>query len=385
MPAGQENLQEMINNVMEEYPLYPFENCKRRINDRLRGLIARRPWSGLVKYGVFDAPDQYTTGTVDTTNGSNVVSGTSTAWPFTDVVNTTLSNAITETGVQDATPASMTGIEEGAYLLIDGAASNEEAVFVISKDSTTFRANFTNTHDAAETVQQGSYAGRQFRVDFNHPHLTIVGFSSATRMLLDRPWAGDTDTDQTYEITAVYISLGRDVKEILTMVNQARHYQFQLYVPKTYLDWIDPRRARTREAYILSFHETDPGGSPLYEIYPRPTSQGAYPYIYIKQWAPLDKELDILPNGIRSDIITAQVRADAARWPRHKTLEGGIYYDLGVSDRLVAEAESQIEIMKQQDDSTNIMTLLWNYRSWNLAGGGGEDFLQSHDELSYYA
>ncbi len=65
---------------------------------------------------------------------------------------TTLSNAITGTGSQAATPASIASIIVGSVLEVDTGA-NEETVTVTAITATTFTANFTKTHIAGVTIK----------------------------------------------------------------------------------------------------------------------------------------------------------------------------------------------------------------------------------------
>lgn len=371
----------MYDAVLKKNPSYDSIQCKQDINDILREIMARRPWSGLVKYGILSVPAQYTTGTVTATINSNVVTGVNTAWPYNDVVNTTLLTTTIETGIIDVTPAAMTNIVAGRWLTIDGGNAGEEAVFVISIDTATgtFRANMTKTHTAAVTITCGSMAGRQFRVNSQTPFVTASGFTSATRMLIDQGWPYSTLATQTYEITFVYVSLGQDVKEILTLVNPDRQYQFRVNVQKMEIDAEDPRRAVSQMPYKLAYHAPDPGGAPLFELWPRPTSVAAYPYFYIRAWTPMSGDNDILPQGIRSDVVVKLGRAEAARWPGHKKIDGGIYYDLALADRLVKEAEVNIQYMKLEDDSTAIMQQIYSYRRWPW-GGPSPDYYQTDSE-----
>lgn len=384
MPVPQqENFQQMVNSVLLKYPDYEHTAVKNDINDILRKLMARRPWSGIVKYEILALPTAYATGTITTTVNSNVFTGASTAWPFTDVVSTTLSTAILEPGMQDITPASMTGIRAGQYLMIDGGNAGEEAVFVISITSTDFRARCARTHLAAVTIRCSSLAGQQIRTNGSSPFYTVTGVTSAARLLVDKNWGGVTAATQSYQICQVYVSLGQDVKQVLTMVNLAQTYRFAIDVPKSVLDQIDARRDAAQFPYALSFHEPDPAGSPLYEIYPRATTRIQLPYFYVKQWSPLDGNLDLLPMGIRSDVVVKYARAEAARWPGHKIKSGGIYYDPKVASDLIKEADMEVEFMKLEDDSTAIMSMYWQYASWRMGGGGGPSWFQSHDDLSF--
>lgn len=385
MPTPQsQNFREIYDAVGKKFPLYDPIQAKQDVNDNLRMIMARRTWSGLVKYGILAVPASYTTGTVSTTRNSKVITGVSTAWAFNDVVNTTLVNDIISTGILDATPTSMTNIEAGRWLTIDGGTASEEAVFVISIDPTsaTFRAAFSKTHLAPAAILSGSLAGRQFRINSLTPFMTCVGFTSATRMLVDFNWPIASMATQSYEITMVYVSFGQDVKEMLTMVNPDRQYQFDVNSQKALLDATDPRRAVSQMPYKLAYHTTDPAGAPLYEMWPRPTSEAAYPYFYIREWSPLVEDNDLLPNGIRSDVLTKLGRAEAARWPGHKGLQGGIYYDPQLANSLIVEAERDIDYMKNEDDSTAIMQLVYQYKKWRF-GGAGPDYFQTDYESWY--
>lgn len=385
MPTPQsQNFRQIYDAIGKKFPNYDTIQAKQDVNDILRRIMARRPWSGLVKYGILSVPNSYSTGTVTTTRNSNLITGSGTTWTFDDVVSTTLQDDITQTGIIDVTPASMTSIVAGRWLMIDGGNAGEEAVFVISIDVSagTFRAQITKTHSSAVTIKCGSMAGRQFRISSQTPFMTVTGVTSATRLLLDFNWPIAGTAGSAYEITMVFVSLGQDVKEMLTMVNPDRQYQFEVNGQKAMLDAIDPRRAVSQMPYRLAYHAPDPGGAPLYEMWPRPTSEAGYPYFYIKEWTPMTEDNDLLPNGIRSDVIVKFGCAEAARWPGHKKLEGGIYYDPDLAKSYVAEAEREVEYMKLEDDSTAIMQMIYQYKKWRF-GGPGPDYYQTDDQ-SYY-
>jgi len=381
MPSPQyENLRQMIDNVLEDYPHYEESIVRRKINDHLRNLISRRPWSGLIKYNIMSVPAPYVTGLVNVTLGNRYIVGIGTGWPTNDIVNTTLSLAVGDTGYQETTPVSMTGIIAGRWLLVGQGTANEETVFVISTTATTFVASYTKTHAAAETVLCSSLAGLQFRPGFYSPFYTVTGVPTATSIILDKPWGSPTATNSGYSISTVYVSFGQDAKMIFSIVNQARSWQLFLHAPKAYLDHKDPRRQNQGSVYMAVFHETDPAGAPLWELYPRPNNEQVFPYFYQKHWAPLENDLDILPNGIRSDVIVKKVKSEAARWPKHRILEGGIYYDTNISLALAREAEMDIEQMQMDDDNTNIMRMFWEYQRFRF----GDEFWQSHDPESFY-
>lgn len=383
MPTRQqENFRQMIDHVLGDFPHYPEQLVERSINDHVQKLIAKRPWSGLTQYGLLAVPDEVKTGTVTTTLGSAVVTGVATGWAVNDKANTTVSITTTETGIIDMTPVSMTGIEEGVYLLIDGGQAAEEAVFVLQVTATTFQADFANVHASAETIERSSLTGLQFRTDFNSPFVTVTGVSSSTRLLLEKEWANGSATGTSYTIALVFTSFGRDLKWLYTVVNLTRRFQLIVNYTKQVLDFSDPQRAATQSTFMAVFHETDPGGSPLFELYPRPLTDKAFPFFYIKVAARMTQDNEFLPNGIRSDVVVKRVEADAFRWAQHKKVAGGIYYDPGIARDLVGESHMEIEEMAQDDDNTHIMRMMWDYRNWPMRLGS--EFWQSHDADSFY-
>lgn len=70
---------------------------------------------------------------------------------LTNRVNTTLNVAINSTGVQYATPASMSDIIPGEIVTVD-TAGQQEKVIVMAVTSTQFQANFTKTHAAGVAI-----------------------------------------------------------------------------------------------------------------------------------------------------------------------------------------------------------------------------------------
>lgn len=385
MPTPQQqNYRQMIDSVLKKYPDYDVNQVKQDINDALREIMARRSWSGLVHYAILPVPASYLVGTVTTVQGSNVVNGVGTTWLWNDILTTSLQIGNVETGIIDVQPTSMANINPGMWLTVSGGNADQECVYVISIDqaASTFRARFAQIHVAGVSITCGSMAGRQFRTNSNCPFYTVTGLVSPTQLIISFPWAYSSLSNTSYEITLVYVSFGQDVKEMLTMVNPDRQYQFYLNCPKALLDAQDPRRSWSSMPFRLAYHEPDPAGAPLYEIWPRPTSVASYPYIYLRAWTPLEGDNDILPNGIRSDIVTKIARAEAASWAGHKLIQGGVYYDMQLASRLKAEAEKGIQEMKNEDDSTAIMQLVYQYRNWGYGGGPPPNWYNT-DSQSY--
>jgi len=372
----------MQDHVLTVCPKYPPQLIRRKINDNLRTITAKRVWSGLTKQQILSVPAAFSDGTIDSVTGSDVITGTATGWPVDDKVSTTLSADVISAEILDAVPVSMVGVEPNTYMMIDGGGANEEAVYVLSTTATTFRARFAKTHLATETVNRSSLSNLQLKIGINSPFYTATGISSPTRLILDKVIAQPAETTASYSLSLVYTNFAPDLKMLISVVNLERRYRIIIHMPKDTIDYSDPHRTLTQTTYMVVSHEVDPAGSQLYELYPRPISEQAIPFFYHYQFPPLEDDGDFLPNGIRSDVIVRLTTADALVWPKHKIIEGGIYYDPAESTRLKQQAVMDIEAMEMEDDNTMIMRQQWSYADWPF-GGFGADWHQSHDWDSY--
>ncbi len=372
----------MQDHVLTVCPKYPPQLIRRNINDNLRKITSKRVWSGLTKQLILSVPAAYAVGTIDATTGSNVIIGNATAWPVDDVVSTDLALDVISAEVLDAKPTSMVGVEPNTYMLIDGGGANEEGVYVLSTTATTFRARFAKTHLATETVTRSSLSNLQMKIGILSPFYTVTGISSPTRLIIKDIIAQPSELDASYSLSLVYTNFAPDLKMLISVVNLERRYRIIIHMPKDTIDYSDPHRTLTQTTYMVVSHEVDPAGSQLYELYPRPTSEQAIPFFYHYQFPALEDDGDFLPNGIRSDVVVRMSIADALVWPRHKIIEGGIYYDPQQSATLRGQAVVDIEAMEMEDDNTMIMRQQWSYADWPF-GGFGADWHQSHDWDSY--
>lgn len=101
-------------------------------------------------------------------------------------VNTTIGTVIGVPGIVTVTPAAMTNIVLGMFLVV-GAGGSLETVYVISVTATQFTANFTKTHAGADTVVNGYVSGTisanttgRIQVALGAGVLTNVGTVAAT-------------------------------------------------------------------------------------------------------------------------------------------------------------------------------------------------------------
>jgi len=317
MAFYRDNLATMIGRVRDVKQNAQPGQIARWINDRIREVIDSRPfWTDLMQRGVWNFPNQYSTGTIWTTTGSSLITGVSTAWPINDVINTTLSAAVSQTGIFDATPASMTGIKPGMFLLLNAGGGNQEAVAVRLVTGSTFTAKFQNTHSAAETVQCSSLAGQQFQAMNNTPVMTIRSVRSATSLEVDQPWAGAavaSSAKQSYQIIQRYVTPGPDLKRILAVVDPTQGIPLFFDIKYTFLETMDPQRTSYNSPQMVVDLGPDESGNMQYEVWPPPTSQYALRYLYAKGWPDLVSMNDQPPPFINPVLFTDGAIATALR------------------------------------------------------------------------
>lgn len=118
-------------------------------------------------------------------------------------INTTLVSAINQTGIQQATPANMAGINDTETLTID-SGSNLEQVTVTAITATTFTANFLRAHPAGVSVTGAAVVSTSLQTA-----ITGTGSQTATPVSTAGMLVGQTlaiDTGNAFEevvVTAV--------------------------------------------------------------------------------------------------------------------------------------------------------------------------------------
>jgi hypothetical protein len=365
----------MVGHVKRFRPNVSDQLIQDWLTARVRqALDARTYWSDLIIQKVLSVPAAYSTGTIALTTGSTTVTGTGTAWATNDVVNTTLSSAVEEIGYATATPASMSGIEIGKPLYID-AGGTPEVVVPVEVNSVSFKALFTMTHAAAQTVTASSHAGRQLRVSNATPVFTVQAVVSATSLIIDNPWGDEDVTAQTYNIMQLYFILAHDLKEILWMVDKQVGRPLRVHAPVTEANWRDPQRSSTGDPQALIDFGPNSAGDMLYELWPRQTGARQLPYAYYKQWPEMTKDNDRPPWFINPTIFVHGAIADALRF--RNTDDRDRYHNPTLADHYEQRFLVGLEDAKNNDESKMQSAYGFDYRQ--VFGAGGANFWQSHD------
>ena len=373
MPQYTETLKNLIGAVRQQKPNAPPDNIVNWLNWRMRQLLDFRTyWAGLITRGTLNCPAAYNTGTVSTTIGSTTVTGTATAWPTNDVVNTTLSAAVTRPGFQSATPASMTGINTFTTLYIGGA--NPEVVAPSSVTTGVFWANFTLTHSSGDPITCSSLVGRQFKPGFQYPVFTITAVPTATSMIVDQAWAGTALSSATYNIIKMYYVFATDLKGLMSVVDPQQGIELQLHYPLTQMNWDDPQRSSTNLPQYVVDHSVDANGNAVYELWPPPTTAYVLYFLYYKQWPDMKADGDTPPPFMNPAVIAYGAIADALRT---KVQPNDPYYDLQSAQAWEGRFMAGAEAMMNADNDKFQQAYTWPPRAMGLPGGN--TFWVSHD------
>lgn len=94
--------------------------------------------------------------------------------------------------------------------------------------------------------------GEQFRTGINSPIYTIARFDSATQIELDYPWGPVTATNQGYRIYQCYFTPPADFHQFISVWDPNFAYQLRLDMHQEELNYIDPQRANTGQAYVVA-------------------------------------------------------------------------------------------------------------------------------------
>lgn len=371
--AVQENFRQMVDHVLSYNPDCPPQLAKRRINTRLRQVQDRRMWGGLLIRGEIYIPAAYSTGTVTTVTGSDVVTGAATAWPWNDMVNTTMSAVTVVNELQDITPVSMANISPGDFLLVSQGLADEEYLLVYSIKATSFRARPTQTHLAASTLNKSSLVGRQFRLGTVKPFYTIKGITQAQGMKIELPWSHLGGTNQAYQVVQAYVSMEPNLRMVWSVVNTAQGWRLRLNMPQDVLNTYDAWRQTTGWVYMLTDYIPDMIGRFRYELYPTPSMEQGFPYLAYRTVPNLEDDEDTPPPCIPSHVLVHGAIADVLVYNPKSP-----YYDPGTSKMFMGQYSIDLEQAVMADDSIYMQNLMWSYGKYPFSQMGSA-YWQSHD------
>lgn len=382
--AGMSNW-DAIGRIRDVVPR-PQAMAQNFLNRRIRNVIDSRTWSDLIRMGMIVIPQQYTTGTVSLSSGSNQVAGVGTNWPVNDAVNTALATQITDSpGYVEIQPSSMLGINQGMYLLLDQETpASTEVISVQKVKGNRFVAYCQYPHAVSISLQASSLAGRQFGAGNYVP--TVQAVTSPTTLRVDMAYGGVAQVGISYQIYVLYVKPTPAGSTTPSSTARRMLHAFDaiagnpIGTDKTW-DYImlgDPQLQDTGDPLELVSTPPDPGGTMQWTLWPIQTGPYAIGVIFQDGWPPLVQPNDLLPPFINEEIFIAGAIADCCRSrvianERQKDP----LYDLAAAKYWDDEYKGLLETATQSDQG-RWMTSLSDYRTRMAAFAPNYNWLRAH-------
>lgn len=95
--------------------------------------------------------------------------------------------------------------------------------------------------------------GRQFRFGIYTPIYTITAVDSATSLVLDQPWIGGSQINQSYLLYQAYYSTPADFREWLTLKDPQNNFKLHTNIMQPQLDFWDPQRSQNQTPRCVAF------------------------------------------------------------------------------------------------------------------------------------
>lgn len=375
MPVNRHTLSSMQRIVQAAKPNCPADTIKEYLNASLRFVMDLVTyWADLESTQVLSIPAVYNTGTVAAATGSPVVTGTSTAWPVSDVVSTTLASAILDAGYQEIELGSRVGVDFRSVLLVDVGTPSEEVVPLVRVDDEVIEGKFRFPHNAGATVTMSSLVNRQIRFGGNHPAFTILGVRSATSLIMDMAWGDVALSGGRYTILQQYVMIAPYLKDVLAVINRRAGIPMEPHTAQHELDAVDPQRTATGDPVVLADLRPSVGGVAQFELWPAPVSAQQIEVRSANDWPEMRRPSDRPPPFLNPSIFIDQAKAEALRT---KIGEVDPYFNPVIAREIDMRSMALIEAAKNANDGR----ILKSYQ--REAGFSrypyGTTFAQSHD------
>lgn len=238
----------------------------------------------------------------------------------------------------------------------------------------------TLTNASASVVGSGttftaSHVGQQLKV--NGFVFTISSFTNTTTIGIDQTWLGATAASNSFQILQAYITPSpTDFHAFYTVIDPTNNWRLRLGFNSHELDRIDARRASAGTPYIVASGVYNSAQVPVFELWPHPTAQKMYPYVYERRVTDLTDNITP-PPIIRSDILVKGALADLARWqgtPERKNP----YYDPYLVQWKAREAEFKEELNKAIVEDQSILLTDLSYGNDLAYYPIDANFMRSH-------
>ena len=381
MALYSDNLFTMTGRVRAGRPLAGEEQIRTWINNAVRNVINKRTyWVDLRRVGIIPVPNQIITGVISTAPGSNMVTGVGTGWPVSDVVNTTLAEAVISPGYEEVQLTSIAGVDENSILWVEGGTARAEAVPVMRINrggigAATIVGKFQFAHASGVTVTQSSLVQQQLRTGYNNPTFSIVGVADPQTLFLDNPWGGLPLAGVKYYISKIYYTLFPNIRKVICVVDQQQGIPLDVMRTQQELNITDPQRTDNSDPLAFVSAWPNPNGNMQWEVWPAPKSQRQISVLATLQWPELVNPEDIPPSFLEPTIFTNFAIAEGLR---HKLSKDDPFFDPKLSQQFQLEAQSQLQDALIGDEDRAVMDYKSMLESMMPLVGANSQFALSH-------
>jgi len=241
--------------------------------------------------------------------------------------------------------------------------------------------NNSATIDGVGTVWTSAMIGRQLVVS-GYPIYTITAVDiGGLQLTIDAAWGAEAISGSTYQIYKCYYSVPTDFHSFMTIWDVSLGIKLGLGYTQAEMASIDPERTNTGDAYLAAaFDYYVPTGEtvavPRYELWPHPTAQRVYPYLYETRPTDLEDSGATLPRFLHGDVLLEMALEQAALWPGPSEEKKNPYFSTTLATMHRNRAEQLIMEMERQDEEVFSQNV--QYQEPEGLFLVDADFLQSH-------
>lgn len=401
--------QECWNRVLLRAPNLSPALAQDFVTNAFRRLAERRRWSWLTKFGQFITPEVYSTGTVDVTINSDLVTGTGTSWDISMIGRQfrvglaapiyTITNVSSTTGLQLNAPfggPTQSGITYMIY----------QCFFTVPEDFHQFICLWDpafNWQLCLDINQSEINIWDAQRANVSNPY--IVSFRDYTESMVGgvaRPlivqgsgnvpgasgnFTGPSDAIFTVEVTTGGVPGTAEYKwkknngSYTTGVVTDGNGDAQELMDGISVYWPTGLSYTLADIFVIKATAGSNAGLPRYELWPHQQAQKVYPFLYESRPVDIDDPGATIPRYIRGDVLVEMALEDVALWPGPSADKRNPYYDAATAQYHGAKAENMIRWLENQDDNVWMQDLQYQYPqiAWAMATPLGDArWLQSH-------
>lgn len=204
-------------------------------------------------------------------------------------------------------------------------------------------------------------AGRQFRVG-NYPIYTIASVTDTSNIVLQNAYEGTDDGSVTGTILDAYATMPSNFGAFTALVDPINQRWVPWWVTADEMNILDPARmaADTTPRLLASLAPskyTPTLGQIQYELWPKPSSDGALQYYMRTRPETLaDEDLFVGVLAQRPDILQVGALMQAARWPGTKERPNP-YFNLGLAQMLSKDFQDLANQLDNRDDDTYALSI----------------------------